>query len=86
MKIDRNMISAECIIPAPMMSEIKRQEIVQRNRLAVWANGCVIEKEWRIHNPVFDKKREKTTTKFLIRPVKTDDEVDFIVKQLGIEL
>ena len=78
------ILSADCVIPAPMMSETKRQELVEKCRIGAWARGCVIEKEWRVRNPVFDKKDEKTTTKFSIRPAKTIEELEFIVKELGL--
>ena len=77
------MLSAECVCPAPMMSEIDRQKRVADMRKSIYQNKCVIEREWRAHNPVFDKKGEKTTTKFRIRPAKTIDELEFIVKELG---
>lgn len=76
------LISADCIIPCPMKSEIERQELVEKYRLGAWARGCIIEKEWRVHNPVFDKKGEKTTTMFRIRPAQTDNEMEFIVSKL----
>lgn len=78
------MISAECICPAPMMTEIDRQKRVADMRKSIYVNKCVIEKEWRVHNPVFDKKGEKTTTMFRIRPARTMDELEFIVKELGL--
>jgi len=77
-------ISGECICPAPMMPEIDRQKRVSEMRKSIYANKCVIEKEWRVHNPVFDSKGEKTTTKFRIRPARTIDEVEFIVKELDL--
>ena len=77
-------ISGECICPAPMISEIDRQNRVAEMRKSIYANKCVIDKEWRVHNPVFDKKGEKTTTKFRIRPARTIDEIEFIVKELGL--
>ena len=76
------MISADCVIPAPMMSETDRQKRIERYRLGAWARGCIIEKEWRVHNPVFDKKDEKTTTMMRVRPAKTKDEVEFILTKL----
>ncbi len=76
------LISADCCIPAPMMSETQRQELVQKYRIGAWVRGCIIEREWRVHNPVFDKKGEKTTTVFRVRPARTDDEIEFIVSQL----
>ena len=76
------LLSADCVIPAPMMSETKRQELVEKYRIGAWARGCVIEKEWRVRNPVFDKKGEKTTTKFRIRPANTEDELEFIANKL----
>jgi len=79
-------LSGDCIIAAPMMTEIKRQEIVQEYHIGAWANKCIIEKEWRVRNPVFDKKGEKTTTMMRVRPAKTKDEIDFIVSQLEKEL
>jgi len=78
------LLSAECICPAPMMTEIDRQKRVSEMRKSIYANECVIEKEWRVHNPVFDKKNEKTTTMFRIRPARTIDELEFIVKELGL--
>lgn len=75
------LMRAECIFPAPMISEKERQERLERFRLSIWANGCVIDKEWRVHNPVFDAKGEKSTTKFQIRPAKSD-EVDFILQRI----
>jgi len=78
------VISAECICPAPMMTEIDRQKRVADMRKSIYVNKCVIEKEWRVHNPVFDKKGEKTTTMFRIRPARTMDELEFIVKELGL--
>ena len=75
-------ISADCIIPAPMMSETERQKRVEQYRLGAWAKSCIIEKEWRVRNPVFDKKGEKTTTMMRIRPARTKDEVEFILSKL----
>jgi len=69
-----------------MMSETDRQKRVEEYRLGAWARGCIIEKEWRVHNPVFDKKGEKTTTMMRIRPARTDDEVEFIVSKLPYAL
>jgi len=83
-EIEIEMISAECICPAPMMTEIDRQKRITEMRKSIYANKCVIEKEWRVHNPVFDKQGEKSTTKFRIRPAKTIDELEFIVKELGL--
>jgi len=82
--METELISAECVCPAPMMSEIDRQKRVADMRKSIYANRCVIEKEWRVHNPVFDKKGEKTTTKFRVRPARTMDEVEFIVRELGL--
>ena len=76
-------MSGDCVIPAPMMSEVDRQKRVEQYRLGVWARGCIIEKEWRVHNPVFDKRGEKTTTMMRVRPAKTDDEAEFILSKLG---
>jgi len=80
----QELMSAECICPAPMMSEIERQKRVSDIRKSIYANSCVIEKEWRVRNPVFDKKGEKSTTMFRIRPAKTIDELEFIVQELGL--
>jgi len=77
------MISAECIIPAPMMSESDRQKQLEEYRRKVWANRCIIEREWRVRNPVFDKKGEKTTTMFKIRPARTIDELEFMISKLA---
>lgn len=76
------MLQAECIYPAPMVSETERQKRLEQYRIGVWARGYIIEKEWRVHNPVFDKKGEKTTTKMLIHPAKTEDEMQFILSKL----
>lgn len=76
------LVSAETIFPAPMVTETERQKRLEKHRLSIWANGCVIEKEWRVHNPVFDEKGEKTTTKFLVRPAKDKGEFEFIASRL----
>ena len=80
----QDLMSAECICPAPMMSEIDRQKRVADMRKSIYANKCVIEKEWRVHNPVFDKRGDKSTTMFRVRPAKTIDELEFIVQELGL--
>lgn len=82
--MNTELIRADCIIPAPMMSEIDRQKRIEEYRLGAWAGGCVIEKEWRVRNPVFDKKDEKTTTMMRVRPARTKDEVEFILSKLGL--
>ena len=79
-------IRGDCVIPAPMMSETERQEQVKRYRLGAWANGCIIEKEWRVRNPVFDQKGEKSTTMFRVRPARTQDEMEFIIAKLKEEM
>ena len=78
------LISANCICPAPMMSESDRQELIKAMRKSIYAHKCVIEKEWRTHNPVFDKKGEKSTTMFQVRPARTRDEAEFILKELNL--
>jgi len=83
--MNNEMINADCIYPCPMVSEIERQKRLEDYRIGIWRNGCVIEREWRIHNPVFDKKGEKTTTMMRIRPAKTQDEVDFLMSKLTIK-
>jgi len=80
----QDLMSAECICPAPMMSEIDRQKRVADMRKSIYANKCVIEKEWRVHNPAFDKRGDKSTTMFRVRPAKTIDELEFIVQELGL--
>lgn len=81
-KMSTEMVSAECICPAPGMPEIDRQRRVAEMRKSIYANRCIIEKEWRIRNPIFDKKGEKSTTMFRIRPTKSVDELEFIVSEL----
>ncbi len=66
----QELISADCICPAPMMSEVDRQKRVEAMRKSIYVNGCMIEKEWRVRNPVFDSKGEKSTTMFRFRPAK----------------
>lgn len=83
--MNTEFISADCIIPAPMMPEIDRQKRIEGYRLGAWARGCIIEKEWRVRNPVFDKKGEKTTTMMRVRPARTDDEVKFIISKLKVK-
>ena len=82
--METELISADCIIPTPMMPEIERQKRLEQYRLGAWARGCIIEKEWRVRNPVFDKKGEKSTTMMRIRPAKTKDEVEFILSKLEV--
>jgi len=50
-----------------------------------WARGYIIEQEWRVHNPVFDKRGEKSTTKMLIRPAKAVDELELMASKLREE-
>ena len=84
--MNEQFMSAECVFPSPMVDEIERQKRLDKFRSSIWANGCIIEKEWRVYNPVFDKKGEKTTTKFKIRPAKTESEIDFVISKLeGLE-
>jgi len=80
--METRFVSGECICPAPMMSEIDRQKRVKEMRKSIFTNGCLIEKEWRVRNPIFDEKDEKSTTKFRIRPVRTREELEFIAKEL----
>jgi hypothetical protein len=80
----QDLLRADCICPAPGMSEIDRQKCVADMRKSIYANSCVIEKEWRVRNLIFDKKGEKSTTMFRIRPARTIDELEFIVKELGL--
>ena len=64
------LLSADCVIPAPMMSETKRQELVEKYRIGAWARGCVIEKEWRVRNPVLIKRGRKQPRSFAsARPI-----------------
>lgn len=65
-----------------MVDETERQKRLEGYRLGVWRNGCIIEKEWRVRNPIFDKKDEKSTTKMRIRPARTEDEMVFIISKL----
>lgn len=76
-------LRGDCIYPCPMVSETERQKRLGDYRLGIWRSGCVIEREWRVHNPVFDKKGEKTTTMMRIRPVRTQDEADFLMSKFG---
>jgi hypothetical protein len=78
----QELLRADCCIPAPSMSETDRQKMIEGYRLGIWARRCIIEKEWRVRNLVFDQKGEKTTTMLRIRPVKTEDELEFIVAKL----
>ena len=78
------MMGAECVFPAPMVDEIERQKRLEKFRLSIWARGCVIDKEWRVRNTVFDKKDEKTTTKFKIRPARNEAEANFILSKLEV--
>jgi len=80
--VNNELISADCIIPCPMKSESERQKLIEEYRLGAWARGCIIEKEWRVHNPVLDKKGEKSTMMMRIRPAKTPDEVEFILSRI----
>ena len=74
-------INADCIYPCPMVSETERQKRLEEYRLGIWRNGCIIEKEWRVHNPVFDENGEKSTTMMRIRQARTQDEADFLMSK-----
>lgn len=84
-KVSQEMIKATCIFPCPGVDEAERQRRLNEHRKNVWGNGCIIESETRIHNPVFDKKGEKTTTKMVMRPARTDDEIAFIISALSAD-
>jgi len=79
---DCEFLRADCIYPCPMVSETERQKRLEDYRLEIWRNGCIIEKEWRVRNPVFDERGEKSTTMMRVRPARTDDEVDFILAKV----
>ena len=79
--MNQEMISADCIYPCPMVDETERQKRLEEYRLGIWRSGCVIEKEWRVRNPVFDKKGEKTTTMMRVRPIRTEDEAEFVMSK-----
>lgn len=70
-------------VPAPMMSEIERQELIQKFRDNMAIHGYWIESEWRVRNSVFDKRGEKTTTEFTVRPCRTKDEAEYLGKKIG---
>ena len=80
------LIRADCVIPCPMKSESERASLIENYRLGAWARGCIIEKEWRVHNPVFDQKGEKSTTMMRIRPAKTKDEVELCLSKIEVTI
>lgn len=64
--------------PAPLRDlvqlEAKRAEI----RLDFWREGLFIARERQVRNPVFDRKGERSTTRFVVRPCKTAVEATFV--------
>ena len=81
-RLGDRFIASEIVVPAPMMSEIDREKEVNVVRRNAWRGGYIITEERRVHNPAFDKRGEKSTTKIKIRPVKTQGEADFVMSKL----
>lgn len=69
-------------IPCPMMTEIQREEKVQKALNGLYLHGYFVEILGRRRNPVFDKKGEKSTTKIMFRPPKNEDEARFILDKI----
>jgi hypothetical protein len=74
--------SMTALVPAPMMDESKRQEVVARAKDSAWMSGQFIESERRIRNDVFDKRGEKTTTEMRVRMCKNPEEAAFVMEQI----
>jgi hypothetical protein len=79
---ENGLPSATALIPAPMMSEEKRQENVNNAIKGVWLDGYFLESQTRVKNPVFDKKGEKTTTKIKFRACKNNQEAEFVLLKI----
>jgi len=74
--------SATALIPAPMMSEEKREEKVNNAIKGIWLDGYFLESQTRVRNPVCDKKGEKTTTKIKYRACKNNQEAEFVLNKV----
>lgn len=74
------------ILPIPMISELKREKMIEEQKQCIWLHGCVITNTRRVKNPAFDKHDERTSTTFQFRPCKTKDEAEYVldkIKQIG---
>lgn len=67
-------VLAQFIIAAPQASEIERTAKVKEAMDDAIMRGMVIVLQKRVHNPVFDKRGEKSSTEVHIRPCRTHDE------------
>jgi hypothetical protein len=74
--------SFEAVCPAPFVSETERQRKVDAARRGIVLDGAVITSERRIRNDAFDKRGEKTTTKFCARICKNEDEARAAVDRI----
>lgn len=71
------------LLPAPMMDEVRRAALVERARRAAILDGYHIVSRRRVHNPAFDGRGEKTTTRFVVRPCRDKREAAAVAEQIG---
>lgn len=62
------------VLPAPMVSEDERIRMVLNARRSAHIDGYWIAEERPIHNAAFDRRGEKTSTRFVVRPCRTEAE------------
>lgn len=70
------------ILPAPMMSELKRESAVELQKQEIWLRGCFITNSKRVKNIVFDHEGEKSSTEIEYRPCKNQDEAEYVLAKL----
>ena len=69
----QELIEAEVIIPAPMMTEDSRLKLWEAERQKLRDGGFMIMAERRVKNTAFDFKNDRTTLKIKIRPASLDE-------------
>jgi len=71
--------SAEALVPAPMMSEIEREKVINKAIDSAYMGGWFVKAQKRIRNDAFDRGKEKTTTQLSLRTCRTKDEAEMVI-------
>lgn len=70
------------LFPCPGGTETERQQRVAEVRRAAWFSGYYIVEERRVRNEAFDRRGEKTTTRFVVRPCRNEDEAAAVIANI----
>lgn len=68
------------VLPAPFATEDERLRLVLNARMSAHIDGYWIVEERPIRNVAFDKRGEKTSTRFVVRPCRTEAEATETVR------